>query len=210
MPWLRSDTSDFAAIAQAAPGWYWVMRPRQVGPRAYDARDGVLCLVLVQENGSLLSPLADLRELSQHDLSCLDDDSGARFPTWFSGPVSPGPLVGTITASPTGSMQVDGQAPATPGWHWCRTNPGAPLLLVDGQGIGPIYLAEDEHQNIQVYLAQTVSGQAIDVGEFGFAEPLVSKGGVIDAGGSLGRDTGYFHGQLHAPAGLPDTQGHQG
>ena len=91
MPWLRSDTSDFAAIAQAAPGWYWVMRPRQVGPRAYDARDGVLCLVLVQANGSLLSPLADLRELSQHDLSCLDDDSGARFPTWFSGPVSPGP-----------------------------------------------------------------------------------------------------------------------
>ena len=119
-------------------------------------------------------------------------------------------MVGTVTASPTGSMLVDGTAPATPGWHWCRTNDAAPLLLVDGQGIGPIYLAEDEQKNIQVYLAQTVSGQAIDVGEFGFAEPLVSTGGVIDAGGTLGRDTGYFHGQLQVPAGLPDTLGPRG
>ncbi|MED5371672.1 MAG: hypothetical protein VX899_11695 [Myxococcota bacterium] len=210
MPWLRSDNTDFSDHAKRQPGWYWVLRPRQVGPRAYDARDGVLCLVLAKADGSIASPLADLRELSEHDLTCVDDDSGARFPTWFFGPVTPGAQSAVVTASESGAMQVEGSAPSCPGWHWVRTNDEAPLMLVDEQGIGPIFLIHDDAEQIQVYLAQTVSGEAVDVGEFAFAEPLVSEGGVIDASGSLGRVKAFFHGALPVPAGVPDTLGPRG
>lgn len=203
MSWMRSDTADFRAMAMARPGWYWVLRPRQVGPRAYDPSDGILCLVLVQADGTLLSPLADLNDLSADDLICVDADSGVRFPTWFSGPVSAGALTSTVRPSPDHRPVVTGEPLVAPGWYWCRTNDAAPLALIDDTGAGPIFLEEDASGELQVYLACTVSGASVDVGEFGFAEPLVSAGGVIDSSGSLGRNEAFFHGRLSVPEGVP-------
>ena len=70
------DDNAFRAEATRAPGWYWVLRPKNLGRHAYDPDVGVLCLVHVDAEGHLLSPLADFRRLEHGDLTCLDGASG--------------------------------------------------------------------------------------------------------------------------------------
>jgi hypothetical protein len=168
----------------------------------------VLCLVHVDAHGELLSPLADLRSLEHGDLTCLDASTGRRFGTFFAGPIAPGEVSGAVRArvvDDTVAAQFAGEAPAVPGWAWCRTNDEAPLLLVDAQGVGPIYLEADADGVVRVFLATDLHGRSVDVGEFGFSEPLVSRGGVIDESGELGRHEAEFHGPVTLPPPLPRT-----
>lgn len=202
------DHNAFRDAAARQPGWYWVLRPKNLGRHAYDPELGVLCLVHVSGEGVLLSPLADFRAMEHGDLTCLDAASGQRFATFFSGPVSPGVVTGAVRARVVDdavSAQYTGEAPAVPGWSWCRTNPEAPLLLVDAQGVGPVFLEEDADGVARVFLAADTRGRSIDVGEFGFSEPLVSRGGVIDESGELGRTEAEFHGAVAAPPAAPST-----
>jgi len=99
--------------------------------------------------------------------------------------------------------QHTGEAPTVPGWAWCRTNPEAPLLLVDEQHIGPVYLEADASGVVRVFLAASTLGKSVDVGEFGFSEALVSRGGVIDESGDLGRTEAEFFGPVTAPPPVP-------
>lgn len=200
------DHNAFRDAAARQPGWYWVLRPKALGRHAYDPEVGILCLVHVSEAGGLLSPLADLRALEHGDLTCLDHASGKRFGTWFAGPVFPGEVSGAVRARVVDeavSAQHTGDIPGVPGWHWCRTNPEAPLLLVDAQGVGPVFLEEDADGVVRVFLATDTRGRSVDVGEFGFSEPLVSRGGVIDESGELGRNEAEFHGPVVLPPATP-------
>jgi len=208
MAWKRAHGGNLAlkTAAADAPGWYWIYRPQNEGRRSYDAGHGVLCMVYLGGDGSLLSPLADMRSLDADGVTCFNQSTGEHFDTWFSGPVQPGAYEGTVRAqlTPDGvAPQVRGRQPGVPGWAWCKTNNEAPLLLVDQTGIGPVFLAPDVAGTTQVYLAADGQGNSVDVGEFGFAEPLVSEGGVIDASGELGRVEAQFFGAIPVPEALP-------
>lgn len=210
MEWKVAAHADnaFREAARRQPGWYWVLRPKNLGRHSYDPEVGVLCLVLAGADGSLLSPLADLRRLEHGDLSCLDAASGQRFGTYFAGPVAPGEVSGAVRARVVDDQvaaQFTGARPTVPGWWWCSTNAEAPLLLVDDQGIGPIYLESDADGVVRVFLAADTRQQSVDVGEFGFSEPLVSRGGVIDESGELGRNEAEFHGSVTLPPPFPGS-----
>lgn len=210
MEWkiAAAETNALREAGQREPGWYWVARPKSLGRHAYDPSTGVLCLVLVGAEGTLLSPLADLRALEHGDLTCLDAESGRRYATFFAGPVRPGLVSGVVRARVVDGRvvtQVSGEEPAVPGWSWCRTNAEAPLLLVDGAGVGPVFLDRDGDGVVRVFLATDADGRPADVGEFGFSEPLVSRGGVIDESGELGRVEAEFHGAIRLPPPVPST-----
>jgi len=210
MEWriAASETNAFREAAAAAPGWYWILRPKMLGHHQYDTSTGVLCLVFVGADGSLLSPLADLRALEHGDLTCLDEHAGERYATYFAGPVTPGEMTGAVRARVIDDVvqpRFDGETPDVPGWSWCRTNPEAPLLLVDERSIGPVYLERDGEGVVRVYLAADTHGHSVDVGEFGFSEPLVSRGGVIDESGELGRSEAEFFGAVPTPPSPPST-----
>lgn len=204
MKWTvaAADSNAFREAADRAPGWYWVLRPRMLARRAYDGGRGVLCLVHVKPGGEVLSPLADFRALEFGDLTCVDEASGRRYVTYFAGPVAPGEMTGAVRARVVDEVvqpRFDGESPEVPGWSWCRTNPEAPLLLVDERAIGPVYLERDAEGVVRVYLASDTEGRSVDVGEFGFSEPLVSRGGVIDESGELGRCEAEFFGAVPSP-----------
>lgn len=210
MEWkiAAAETNALREAGQREPGWYWVARPKNLGRHAYDPEVGVLCLVLVGADGSLLSPLADFRALEHGDLTCYDADTGRRFATFFTGPVQPGLVSGVVRARVVDDRvvaQVSGDEPPVPGWSWCRTNPEAPLQLVDGTGVGPVFLERDGDGVVRVFLATDSRGRSADVGEFGFSEPLVSRGGVIDESGELGRVEAEFHGTILLPPPVPTT-----
>lgn len=210
MEWkvAASETNALREAAARAPGWYWVLRPKNLGRHQYDPDVGVLCLVLVGADGSLVSPLADFRALEHGDLTCLDAGTGRRFATFFAGPVKPGEVSGVVRArlvDDAVTAQVSGEEPTAPGWWWCRTNAEAPLLLVDRDGIGPVFLERDGEAVVRVFLAADTRGHSADVGEFGFSEPLVSRGGIIDESGELGRNEAEFHGRIAAPPAPPST-----
>ena len=198
MDWQRAgkDAEAFRAAAQQNPGWYWVYRPLNIGGRAFDPSKGIRLPVIVHADGQVDSPLADFAHLDQ--AVCEDDDSNVVYDTWFSGPVAPGARTGALSKQP--GQPAQGAAPAAPGWYWCRTQ--APLKHVDGEGIGPIYL-ENNDGTVWVYPAAT-TGAAMDVFELGFAEPLVSDGGVIDASGAVQRHQAEFFGAIAEPSALPD------
>lgn len=202
MSWRSAgpEGENFRAQVEAQPGWYWVHRPRNVGERAFDPKLGVLLPVWVGEDGRLSSPLAELQDLS--DLACHDVASGARYASLFLGPLQPG--------QPSGGVEVVdgvvvGAAPAEDGWHWCRTE--APLNHVDDHGVGPIFLKRDDAGRVMVYPASTVRGEALDIWELGFSEPLISAKGIIDGEGEAGRTKAEFLGRIPlpeaAPAGFP-------
>ena len=58
-----------------------------------------------------------------------------------------------------------------------------------------------------VYPASTVRGEALDIWELGFSEPLISAKGIIDGEGEAGRTKAEFLGRIPlpeaAPAGFP-------
>lgn len=210
MQWQRAlqGGNAFREAAASQPGWYWVFRPKNNGPQSYDPRHGVMCLVHVSADGELLSPLADFRSLSDDDLKCHDASHDVNYVTWFAGPVVPGDETGSVVVERSGDQSAaryDGDVPRSGSWAWCRTNEEAPLLLVDEHGIGPIFVESDDSGDAQVFLASDANGRPVDVGEFGFAEPLVSEGGVIDASGQLGRVQAIFYGVVDAPAQVPDA-----
>lgn len=68
----------FRAQAEAAPGWYWIHRPLNTGPRSCDPTRGVILPVLVHPDGRVQSPLTDLRGLSPEDLVPADETTGRR------------------------------------------------------------------------------------------------------------------------------------
>ncbi|MCB9796499.1 MAG: hypothetical protein H6741_27700 [Alphaproteobacteria bacterium] len=187
----------FRAQVDAQPGWYWVHRPRNIGERAFDPKLGVLLPVWVGEDGALSSPLAELQ--SVEDLVCHDVASDARYASVFAGPVHPGERSGFIEVV---DGVVAGAAPEAEGWHWCRTE--APLNHVDRQGIGPVFLKRKADGATWVYPASTVEGEAVDIWELGFSEPLVTARGVIDADGEVGRSRAEFFGRIRIPEGLPE------
>jgi hypothetical protein len=78
-------------------------------------------------------------------------------------------------------------------------------MLVDSSGVGPVYLERDGDGVVRVFLATDTRGHSSDVGEFGFSEPLVSRGGVIDESGELGRVEAEFHGTIPLPPPVPST-----
>ncbi len=212
MEWTvaAAESNTFREAVDKAPGWYWVLRPRMLARHHYDPSAGVLCLVHAGPGGRLLSPLADLRALEHGDLTCLDEASGKRFVTYFAGPVAAGEITGAVRARVVEDVvqpRYDGVAPEVPGWAWCRTNPEAPLKLIDERGIGPVYLERDPEGVVRVYLAADTAGGSVDVGEFGFSEPLVSRGGVIDESGELGRSEAEFFGEVPAPPKAPSAFG---
>lgn len=206
MRWQRAiegDSNRFRETVTNTPGWYWILRPKSVGPMAFDVDLAVRFLVHVDADGAMLSPVADLTGLD--DVVCYDSASDTRFATHFAGPVTPGESTATVKPLLTGDgvkAEIAGSLPRTPGWHWCRTDP-APLALVGADSIGPVFLEEDEGGNVQVFLCDSLNGKAVDVGEFGFSEPLVSRGGVIDSGGTVGRETATFYGPLDLPEDAP-------
>jgi hypothetical protein len=202
MEWKRA--TELKDELAESTRWYWTWRPRLLGRQSYDTSSGILCLIYAS-GGNVLSPLADFRGLGD-GLTC-KDASGAHYDTWFAGPVSPGELTGAVRARVVDdavSPLVTGEPATAPAWWWCRTNPEAPLLLVDAAQIGPIFLEEDADAVVRVFLATDGKGSSVDVGEFGFSEPLVSRGGVIDDSGELGRTEAEFFGRIPAPPALPE------
>ncbi len=190
----------FRAAVTAEPGWYWMLRAHQDGPGRYDGSRLIVCLVYVRPDGSLSSPLADLRRVAPEDLIPTDAD-GRPHPSWFAGPVAPGPRAGSVRVH---EGQVQGSLPSpVPGWHWCQTNREAPLIHIDEQEIGPIYVSEVDGA-VRVWSAADIHGVPVDVGELGFSEPLVGPGGVIDASGELGRVEATFFGSV-APPPFPEA-----
>lgn len=190
--------------AREAPGWYWVLRPHQDGPASYDPSVPVACPIHVFEDGRVSSPLADLRSLSGDQLSPRDQ-TGRRFPTYFAGPIVPGEPSGFVAVTLGESApEIEGSAPPNPGWYWCRTNPEAPLLHVDAEQVGPIFVAEGPDGTPHVFSAATAHASPVDVGELGFSEPLTSSGGVIDASGELGRVRVDFLGAIALPPSIPE------
>ena len=201
MAWrtVGQQGETFRAQVETQPGWYWVYRPLNLGPRAYDPEQGVVLPVLVDQGGHLHSPLTDLQDLSPDQLVPLDAPRGLRFTTFFWGPVAPGEPSGRLSKQPGQPLQ--GQPPAQDGWYWCRTR--APLNHVDAQGIGPIYVVHQADGRAWVYPAAFADGRPCDVFELGFAEPLVSEGGLIDASGEVGRHEAELFGPIQAPPPLP-------
>lgn len=204
--WRAAGPQGERLRAQVAeqPGWYWVLRPQQDGARTYRPELGVRLPVWFGPEGQVRSPLADLRDLRPESLVCTDERRRVRYGTWFAGPVQPGALEGVVRADPSG--RPEGPVPPE-GWRWCRTH--APLQHVDEQGIGPIYLRQREGR-LWVYAAEGVQagaagGEPVDLWELGFAEPLTSSGGVIDASGELGRVRAELFGPIPAPAGPAPT-----
>lgn len=206
MRWQRAiegDTNHFRKSVEESPGWYWVLRPKSVGPQAFDPELAVRFLVHVDGEGTLSSPVADLRTLD--DVVCYDAGSDTRYATHFAGPVTPGGETASVKPLLTGDgvkAEIAGTLPRTPGWHWCRTDP-APLALINADGIGPVFLQENPRGEVHVFLCDSLKGQAVDVGEFGFSEPLVSRGGVIDSSGEVGREKATFFGALELPEDAP-------
>lgn len=200
LQWLSvgHDGSSFRTQAEAEPGWYWVYRPLNTGPRAYDAEQGVILPVFVGADGTVRSPLTDLRDLSADSLVPTDDDDGLRYLTFFAGPVQPGESTGTLEHVP--GSHTKGAVPLADGWYWVRTR--APLQHVDADGIGPIYKVHGPDGSM-VYPAAFADGRPCDVFELGFAEPLVSHGGIIDASGTVKRHHIEFFGLIDAPEALP-------
>ncbi len=200
MHWQTVGAAGVTFIDQAerAPGWYWMVRPLNTGPRSCDPDRPVLLPILVSADGVVSSPLSDLTALRADDLVLVDDARGQRFQSWFCGPIAPGAPSGQLARSPDGT--VEGTPPA-PGWSWCRTTVG--LQHVDADGIGPIYVVDRGEEGLWVYPAAFADGRPCDVFELGFAEPLVSAGGVIDASGTLGRHRAEFFGAIAAPPPLP-------
>lgn len=203
------ETGDiFREITAATPGWYWILRPHQAAPGQYEASTPVVCPIHVFSDGHISSPLADMRGLDEGQLAPRDV-GGQRFASFFAGPIHPGSSSGGIRVERTAEgYHVDGEPPTVPGWYWCRTNTEAPLLHVDADRVGPIYLDRLEGGDIHVWSAATLgqrtehgqaAGRPIDVGELGFAEPLTSEGGVIDASGELGRVAVEFFGAIQLP-----------
>lgn len=189
----------FREASSTEPGWYWVLRPHQAAPGQYEAVTAVVCPVYISRAGQLSSPLADMRSLDEGQLSPRDV-RGQRFPSYFAGPIRPGSSTGGLRVEQTSEgFHVDGEHPAVPAWYWCRTNAEAPLLHVDEDQIGPIYLDRLEGGAVHVWSAATTEGRPIDVGELGFSEPLTSEGGVIDASGELGRVAVEFFDAIHLP-----------
>lgn len=191
--------TEFAKAASASPGWYWILRPHQDGPGRWDPSRPVMCPIHVFPDGRISSPLADLRELRPEQLAPRGSN-GTAFPSYFAGPIRPG--------RPSGQMSVEagvtrGDAPSVPGWYWCRTNPEAPLIHVDVDGVGPILLDRGPSGDVRVWSTSYADGTPVDVGELGFSEPLASAGGIIDASGELGRTAVEFFGRIDAPAELP-------
>ncbi|MEL6189230.1 MAG: hypothetical protein AAFU79_31800, partial [Myxococcota bacterium] len=194
---------DFRTAVRAQPGWYWLLRPHQEGPGRYDGATPVVCPIHVFADGRVSSPLADLRSLGEDQLSPRDA-RGVRFPSYFAGPIRPGRSSGGLRVERTSDgHRMEGEFPSVPGWYWCRTNSEAPLLHVDEEAIGPIYLAREAGGSIHVWSTATLDGQPIDVGELGFSEPLTSEGGVIDQSGELGRVAVEFFGALEVPPSPP-------
>lgn len=196
MIWNQSgaEGSDFKAKAAAEPGWYWVFRPRNLGPNHYDAEDGMVLLVWADDDGGVHSPLADLRGAA--DMSCRDDRSGQVLQSWFAGPVAPSRSSGFLALD----GRRTGEVPKS-GWQWCRTE--VPLNHVDAGGIGPIFIAEGRDGSPWVWLATRRDGTPVDVGELGFAEPLINERGVIDGHGDVGRVQAEFFGRIASPMGVP-------
>lgn len=198
MSWRSAgpDGAAFREAVAAAPGWYWVWRPRIEGSKSYDEQLGVQLLVWVSPEGRLQSPMADFQSLSAQELTCFDARDGVRYGTWFAGPVAPGPSEGTLQAGY--GRRASGFLPAEEGWRWCRTR--APLMHVDDQGIGPILLQRKDGA-LWVWLATGNDRRAVEVGELGFSEPLVSDGGVIDGTGTVARLHAEFFGAIEQPGG---------
>ncbi|MCB9778621.1 MAG: hypothetical protein H6742_08680 [Alphaproteobacteria bacterium] len=200
LQWLSvgHDGSSFRAQAEEHPGWYWVYRPLNTGPRAYDADQGVILPVYVHADGTVQSPLTDLRDLSADSLVPTDEDAGLRYLTFYAGPLAPGEQTASLEHVP--GSHTKGSVPLADGWYWVRTE--APLLHVDADGIGPIYKVHADG-GAMVYPAAFGTGRPCDVFELGFAEPLVSEGGIIDASGTIKRHRIAFFGMIDAPDALP-------
>lgn len=203
MQWLTvgQQGAAFRARVEQQPGWYWVYRPLNVGHRAYDPGRGVVLPIWVGPDGRLSSPLTDLQGLSADDLVPPDDGRGVRYQTFFAGPVAPGPVHSTLVKEP--GQPLVGTPPARGGWTWCRTQ--APLAHVDDQGIGPVFMADRCNDGLWVYPAAFADGAPCDVFELGFAEPLISDGGVIDASGSVGRFRAELCGTIQPHPPLPGS-----
>ena len=198
--WISAGANGetFREATQRRPGWYWILRPHHAGPGQYKAERPIMCPVHVFEGGRISSPLADFRDGSAAQVSPRNA-KGRVFASMFAGPLLPGETSGHLIVHPKDTTYtVDGEVPALPGWYWCRTNTEAPLLHVDNAGIGPVYLDRLEDA-VHVWSATTLDGQAVDVGELGFSEPLVSAGGIIDESGELGRREAFFHGRISVP-----------
>ena len=184
------------AAAAAAPGWYWVQRPRAVGPGCFDGAAPVQLPIWIGPALQVQSPLTDLRDLSAEALCPIDVATGASWETLFAGPILPGAPSGSLVVRPDGPP--DGAGPVAAGWWWCRTV--GPLMHVDPDGIGPIFLMDGEDGRRMVYAAATAAGRGVDLIELGFAEPLVARWGLIDAQGEAGRTEAHFYGPIALPA----------
>lgn len=192
---------DFLERARSQPGWYWVLRPHQDGPGRWNPEKPVMCPIHVFPDGKVSSPLADLRKLDGAQLAPCNPD-GTEFPSWFAGPMVPGASSGKLSVE---EGRPTGDAPPVPGWYWCRTNPEAPLLHVDAEGIGPILLDRGPNGDVHVWSTAYLDQTPVDVGELGFSEPLTSPGGVIDASGELNRNAVEFFGPVPQPASAPSA-----
>jgi hypothetical protein len=201
MQWSEAGAQgeNFRAQALEQPGWYWVCRPLMTGEREYDGDSSIVLPVYVR-GSTLHSPLTDLRSLAAADLAPRDSSSGHTFRTWYAGPVAPGAASGTLRVG----AAADAPRPSAPGWYWARTT--APLLHVDENGIGPVYLYERGGQ-VWVYSASRPDGHPVDVFELGFAEPLLTAAGVIDGNGDAGRTQAEFFGPIAAPSEPPPPIG---
>jgi len=196
MMWQRAGETgeQFVAKTREQPGWYWIFRPRNLGPGRYAEDDGMLLLVHVDASGQLHSPLADFSKAEAMVVRNLV--GGQTLQSWFAGPVSPGAHAGFLSSDGRRS----GSIPAE-GWHWCRTQ--TPLEHVDADGVGPIYLAPGRDGRPWVWLSSKRDGSPVDVGELGFAEPLLTEQGVIDSAGEVGRTQAEFLGRIPLPVGVP-------
>ena len=189
---------EFRAAVASFPGWYWILRPANLGPGHFDPSRRILLLVHVDHLGHLRSPISDLSDLSSESLVC-HGEAGAIWQSWFAGPVKPGPLEGELVLGSDG--HADGFLPPTMGWRWCRTQ--APLQHVDEAGIGPIYLSPGPHGKPWVFAAASPEGEGVDLFELGFAEPLVARWGIIDGAGEAGRTRAEFFGAIQLPEAAP-------
>lgn len=199
------DGSLFISECRKRPGWYWLLRPHHEGPSRYDPTTPVACPVYVFAHGGISSPLADFRSLDPEQVAPRDL-RGGRYPSFFAGPMVAGPSSGSLRVERMESgHRVEGAVPEVPGWYWCRTNPEAPLVHVDEQEVGPIYLDRAPDRTVHVWSAATLDGRPIDVGELGFSEPLTSDGGIIDASGELERLFVEFFGQIPLPPKTPEV-----
>ncbi len=196
------DGAALRAAAAAEPGWYWVQRPLAVGPGHFDGAARVQLPIWIGPDLRVQSPLTELSDLSAASLCPEDESTGSAWETLYAGPISPGAPSGSLAVRADGPPV--GEAPRQAGWWWCRTV--GPLLHVDPDGIGPIYLAYGADGQLMVYAAAAADGRGVDLIELGFAEPLVARWGLIDAQGEAGRTEAHFYGPIPRPAPLAPTQ----